>query len=170
MTDDDPLDLRLAARRNRAARNRLLLLVMLVLVTGAVAAVGVTLALNRHRDDGAAPTTKGGVQPSGRPPVATPVGNTGKPRGEWNHADLAAHLKAKGVEVRVSGAGFPLSSFFIDDAAEQKIYVDLTADERAASDQAAAHGATAFSWGRFAFYRHTRDDDALMARVRAALH
>ena len=168
---DDPLELRLAARRNRAARNRLLLLVAMVLATGAVAAVGVTLALNRHLDDTTAPTTKaGGAQPSERSPVVPPAGSTGKPRGEWNHADLAAHLKSKGVAVRIEGAGFPLSSFFVDDAAGQKIYVDLTASERAASDEAAAHGGSAFSWHRFAIFRHTRDDDALLARVRAALN
>ena len=170
---DDPLEARLAARRNRAARNRLLLLVVLVAATGAVAAVGVTLALNRHRDDGAAPTTKGGVQPSGRPPVATPVGNTGKPRGEWNHADLAAHLKAKGVEVRVEGAGAgpgsTLASLLADGASGQKVFALLAADDRAATDLAASQGANAFPWGRFVIEMRLSDDAVFYRRVRDAL-
>ncbi|MFO0801478.1 MAG: hypothetical protein U0804_28770 [Gemmataceae bacterium] len=176
MEPTTPLELRLAARRNRAARNRLLLLVALVLATGCAAAVGVTLALNRHRDVAAEPTTKGGgVQPPGKTPVVGPqAGNTGKPRSEWNHADLAAHLKTKGVEVRVSGAGFStadiLNSFLIDDETKQKVHVALTPSDLAASNLAASLGPRATAWNRFVLYpRDAQEDASLYRRVREAL-
>lgn len=153
--EPDALDRRRTARRNRAARNRLLLLVGVVLLAGAAATVGVAMAVGRHREAGGSPQ----VVPGG-------------PADGWTHAELAAHLRKRGVAVEVGDGGPDFGggvyASFTDPATKQWVAVTLVADEKTAREQAGANPKS-FAWGRF-WIRPVRDGSRPFAdRVRAAL-
>jgi hypothetical protein len=99
-----------------------------------------------------------------------------KPKSEWNHADLAAHLKTKGVVVRVGSGGIAnvivpgsLASEFIDDANGEHVMCFLTQTDRQAHEAAASIGAGATPWGKFVISDRHRENAGLYNRILAAL-
>lgn len=151
--NDDPIERRRAKRR-RQNRIRLALVGGLFALACVVAGVSVAVVKARREAVEPAPPVAGGA--SGGPAAELPGVRVGKGKADWNHADLAAHLKAKGVPVRVEGGGASaisgaLLSVFVEDASGLRLSCYLTQSEQQARDAAASLGHRATAWGRFVF-------------------
>ncbi len=173
--DDDPLSRR-RAQRQRQTRSRVVILTGLFALVCVGAGITAAVAMRRPSAEPVASSGQpvpvvGGGDPA--PRVELPGAKVGKPKADWNHADLAAHLKSRGVEVKVESAGFSLPgmmcSLLVDPAADQKVHANLMSDAQAARDSAASIGSHAVAWNRFVLYPRVSADADLFGRVRAAL-
>lgn len=152
---DDPLEARREKRRRQSRRRLVAAVVIVGVVLAGGAVVGLTMLAQRHRD------------PGGSPQVLR-----GSPSDDWTHAELAAHLKQRGVPVEVGsggpGFGGGVSSSFTDPVTEQWVSVSLVADTKAARELAGANP-KAFAFGRFVIRPMVARCEPYADRIRAAL-
>ncbi len=97
----------------------------------------------------------------------------GGPPDDWTHAELAAHLKSRGVNVRVEGGGWSpdgtSSSVLVEDGTGERVGCLLASTSQQAKEFAASRGNTAFSWGRFAVFGGGVRSNSLRDKLHAVM-